>query len=152
MQWAHLASGGVGGGMRWPNRKPHTLTPGMREAQRGMSEFLPLIDWNSFDRRCWNERVGASIEGVDVFGCGDDRQALLWAQRLDVRGDGTLDPDAAPKPVELRCPARPGEHHVTLFDTRHGKIAEQRRIACTDDELRIDVGLRTNLAVAVRRT
>jgi mannan endo-1,4-beta-mannosidase len=32
MQWAHLASGGAGGGMRWPNRHPHQLTPGMRAA------------------------------------------------------------------------------------------------------------------------
>ncbi|HEX8391381.1 MAG TPA: hypothetical protein VF665_03400, partial [Longimicrobium sp.] len=28
MQWAHLASGGAGGGMRWPNRRVHVLTPG----------------------------------------------------------------------------------------------------------------------------
>ena len=26
IQWAHLASGGAGGGMRWPNRHPHVLT------------------------------------------------------------------------------------------------------------------------------
>ena len=32
IQWTHLASGGAGGGMRWPNRNPHTLTPGMRRA------------------------------------------------------------------------------------------------------------------------
>ncbi|TIL77742.1 MAG: hypothetical protein E5Y81_12695, partial [Mesorhizobium sp.] len=30
LQWAHLAAGGAGGGMRWPNRSPHVLTPGMR--------------------------------------------------------------------------------------------------------------------------
>ena len=41
IQWAHLASGGAGGGMRWPNRRPHVLTPGMREAQAGLSRFLP---------------------------------------------------------------------------------------------------------------
>ena len=35
MQWAHLASGGAGGGMRWPNRHPHALTPGMRRAPGG---------------------------------------------------------------------------------------------------------------------
>ena len=37
MQWAHLASGGAGGGMRWPNRHPHRLTPGMRAAQQAMA-------------------------------------------------------------------------------------------------------------------
>ena len=151
MQWAHLASGGAGGGMRWPNRKPHTLTPGMREAQRGLAEFLPLIDWNRFDRRCWNERVRVAADRVEAFGCGDDHQALLWMVRQDVRRDGTLDPDAAPKPVELRCPARPGEHGITLFDTRKGEVVEQRSIECTGDELVIEVALRTDLAIAVQR-
>jgi len=151
MQWAHLASGGAGGGMRWPNRKPHTLTPGMREAQRGLSEFLPLIDWNRFDRRCWNDRISVSAEKVDAFGCGDDGQALLWVLRVDTRKDGTLDPDAAPKRVELLCPAQPGEHRVTLFDTRQGKVVEQRRLKCDDDGLRIDLSLRTDLALAVQR-
>ena len=32
MSWAHLASGGAGGGMRWPNRHPHVLTSGMPPA------------------------------------------------------------------------------------------------------------------------
>ena len=39
IQWAHLASGGAGGGMRWPNRRPHSLTLGMREAQKAMAGF-----------------------------------------------------------------------------------------------------------------
>ncbi|WP_292496125.1 hypothetical protein, partial [Mesorhizobium sp.] len=50
MQWAHLAAGGAGGGMRWPNRTPHVLTPGMRRAQRSLAGFLPLIDWRRFRR------------------------------------------------------------------------------------------------------
>jgi mannan endo-1,4-beta-mannosidase len=40
MSWAHLASGGAGGGMRWPNRHPHTLTDGMRRAQAAMGSFM----------------------------------------------------------------------------------------------------------------
>ena len=27
IQWAHMASGGAGGGMRWPNRHPNVLPP-----------------------------------------------------------------------------------------------------------------------------
>ena len=50
MQWAHLASGGAGGGMRWPNRKPHRLTPGMHLAQQHLAAFLPLLDWHHFPR------------------------------------------------------------------------------------------------------
>jgi mannan endo-1,4-beta-mannosidase len=57
IQWAHVASGGAGGGMRWPNRHPHALTPGMREAQRVLAEFLPLVDWRAFRRRVHNDRI-----------------------------------------------------------------------------------------------
>jgi mannan endo-1,4-beta-mannosidase len=151
MQWAHLASGGAGGGMRWPNRKPHTLTPGMRVAQHGLAKFLPLIDWNRFDRRCWNERVSASVAGVDAFGCGDDEQALLWMLRTDVRKDGTLDPKAAPVRVELTCPGRPGAYEVTHFETRDGQVLRQERVECQGEQLTIPAELRTDLAFAVRR-
>jgi mannan endo-1,4-beta-mannosidase len=41
IQWAHLASGGAGGGMRWPNRHPHALTAGMRQAQRAPMQRRP---------------------------------------------------------------------------------------------------------------
>ena len=44
IQWAHLASGGAGGGMRWPNRRPHVLTKGMHSSQAALSRMLPLID------------------------------------------------------------------------------------------------------------
>ena len=37
--------------MRWPNRRPHTLTGGMRRAQKAMASFLPLVDWPRFRRR-----------------------------------------------------------------------------------------------------
>src|SRR5690606_31319113 len=58
MQWAHLASGGAGGGMRWPYRHPHSMTPGMRQAQQEMAAFLPLIDWRCFRRINLNSQVG----------------------------------------------------------------------------------------------
>ena len=57
MAWAHLASGGAGGGMRWPNRLPHTLTPGMRVAQGVMSDFARLIDWSRFAARNISEEI-----------------------------------------------------------------------------------------------
>ena len=56
MQWAHLASGGAGGGMRWPNRHPHVLTAGMRRAQRALAGFLPLVDWGTSAVETWTER------------------------------------------------------------------------------------------------
>src|SRR5579875_692920 len=81
MQWAHLASGGAGGGMRWPNRRPHILTPGMRRAQASLSGFLPLIDWLRFNRVNLNAEIRASGPGVAVFGCGDADQAVVWLLR-----------------------------------------------------------------------
>ena len=151
MQWAHLASGGAGGGMRWPNRKPHTLTPGMRVAQQGLSNFLPLIDWNRFDRRCWNGRIKVSAAKVDALGCGDDDQALLWMVRRQTRADGTLDPGAAPMPVQLTCPGRPGTYQVTQFDTREGRIVRTDSVEAAGDGLQVEAQLATDLAIAVQR-
>ena len=37
--------------MRWPNRHPHVLTPGMRAAQGALARLLPLVDWTRFRRR-----------------------------------------------------------------------------------------------------
>ena len=51
MQWAHLASGGAGGGMRWPNRHPHVLTRGMRAAQRALARFPRPDRLDRFRRR-----------------------------------------------------------------------------------------------------
>ena len=77
MQWAHLASGGAGGGMRWPNRHPHVLTQGMYEAQRVLGEFLPLIDWNNFARLPLDARLTApGFDGL-ATGCGDCAQAIV---------------------------------------------------------------------------
>ena len=74
IQWTHLACGGAGGGMRWPNRHPHTLTHGMRRAQHALSDFLPLLDWNAFQRQPLGDRLTWSGNDVVVFGCGDQRR------------------------------------------------------------------------------
>ena len=65
---------GAGGGMRWPNRQPHSLTPGMRHAQGVMAEFSRLIDWPNFASR--NDVPGASQERPEelvAFGCSDEQ-------------------------------------------------------------------------------
>ncbi len=76
-QWAHIASGGAGGGMRWPYRHPHVLLPGMHEAQSVLAGFLPLIDWQSFARAPLAERLAVhDFDGL-VSGCGDAHQAII---------------------------------------------------------------------------
>ena len=89
MQWAHLAAGGAGGGMRWPNRHPHALTPGMRAAQGALARFLPLIDWQRFDRRA--VEVGCDDCGVVVVACASADQAVLFLLRRQVAEDGRVE-------------------------------------------------------------
>jgi mannan endo-1,4-beta-mannosidase len=125
--WAHLASGGAGGGMRWPNRHPHILTPGMREAQRTMAAFMPLIDWSTFQRRNWNEDVEA--KGHNVFACGDERQAVVWLLRKRSLGaDGRMRGDIEPTPADLRLPQMRGPLRVTEFDTVSGTVLAEATI------------------------
>ncbi len=123
-QWAHLASGGAGGGMRWPNRIPHQLTPGMRRAQRGLAGFLPLIDWTQFQRVILNAALVASDPDVTCFGCGDAHQVVLWLLRTrPLRADGRVDPGRS-GPVSVSIPGlAPGAYRATLWDTVAGGAA-----------------------------
>jgi hypothetical protein len=154
MQWAHLASGGAGGGMRWPNRHPHVLTRGMRRAQRAMAGFLPLIDWRRFRRVNLNAEIEVSTPAVAAFGCADDAQAVVWLLRRDTLGaDGMLQRNAAPLPVRIRIPkvaARPAR--AELWDTTLG--AHCGRLDAQPDPdgvLAIEIpALATDLALAVR--
>lgn len=156
IQWAHVASGGAGGGMRWPNRHPHVLTPGMREAQRAMAGILPLIDWTGFRRRNLNDEIRVSDRNVAAFGCGDAEQALLWLLRTDgIRRDGTLDPDAPARPVHVEVPGlRAGSWDVVGYDTRRGRIlGHVVTFAPTDGGLLLDVpAFSTDIAVVIRRS
>ena len=119
MQWAHFASGAAGGGMRWPNRRPHVLTHGMRRAQRALADFLPLLDWKGFRRRNLNEEIEVSDGDIACFGCGDGAQALVWLMRQDsIDGRGMLDPAARPVAPVVGVPGlAPGTYAVTAWDT-----------------------------------
>jgi mannan endo-1,4-beta-mannosidase len=124
LSWAHLASGGAGGGMRWPNRHPHVLTPGMRLAQRAMADFLPAIDWSRLGRR--NLSAEISARHVHAFACGDERQALVWLLRRNAIGsDGRLRRDAVPVRTSFAVPGlAEGRYRVRGWDTEAGKPVE----------------------------
>ncbi|VWX54711.1 hypothetical protein [Novosphingobium sp. 9U] len=129
--WAHLASGGAGGGMRWPNRHPHVLTHGMRAAQRAMAAFMPLLNWTRFARSNWNSQVEAP--GHHVFACGDERQALVWLLRKKAKGpDGLMRADLTPQPVTLRLPRMQGASRIVEFDTVSGQVLGEQEVAATD--------------------
>ena len=153
MQWAHLASGGAGGGMRWPNRHPHTLTRGMREAQGALGRFLPLVDWTTFRRRNLNAEIGVSDAGsVAAFGCGDGAQAVVWLLRTgSLTADGTL-ASVVPKKVGIVIPElETGVYRVLLFDTVLGRVRKECRVSHSGGGLRIEVEIERDLAIAITR-
>ncbi|WP_190277596.1 glycoside hydrolase 5 family protein [Adhaeribacter rhizoryzae] len=129
IQWAHLASGGAGGGMRWPNRHPHVLTPGMRVAQQNMAKFLPYINWVNFKRRNLNHEIQVSSLNFAVFGCGDAQQVLVWLLRKDKLKNGLVVKPAHPDKVEVTIPGLEAGHYAVYFwDTVTGTELKQERV------------------------
>jgi hypothetical protein len=154
MQWAHVASGAAGGGMRWPNRRPHVLTHGMRRAQLSLSKFLPLIDWPSFRRCNLNHEVTVLGPNVASFGCGDTRQALVWLLRTDAIGpDGRMRRDPEPLTPQIVVPGlERGTYTATLWNTEAGASLGQIEAEAGPEGLRLDIpAFITDVAVAIRR-
>jgi hypothetical protein len=141
IQWAHLASGGAGGGMRWPNRHPHVLTPGMRNAQRALAAALPLIDWTRFRRRSLWTQIGCSDAGVAVVGCGDTHQAIVWTVRTDAIGaDGCLMERQDVEAATLTVPGlAPGAYRILRLDTRSGQAVAELDVTTAVVGLAVDV-------------
>jgi mannan endo-1,4-beta-mannosidase len=152
VQWAHLASGGAGGGMRWPNRRPHALTPGMHGAQRALASYLPLVDWLDFDRRNLNEEIGVSPGGFAIFGSGDRHQAALWVvRRAPLARDGRLCRIEAPDRVTLQIPGLlAGTYRITTFNTEAGIVEARFNAVNAQGPLRFEVPVVRDLAVAIR--
>jgi mannan endo-1,4-beta-mannosidase len=127
VSWAHLASGGAGGGMRWPNRSPHVLTAGMRRAQKAMADFLPLIDWASFGRRTLAGEL--KVKHFHSFACADRRQALVWLLRRNaLAADGRVRKDAEPIAADVALPGlADGTYRIRGWDTDRGVVVEDVR-------------------------
>jgi hypothetical protein len=129
IQWAHLASGGAGGGMRWPYRHPHVLTQGMRQAQQNLADFVALLDWPRFRRKNLNHEVRLATGAFAAFACGDDKQALVWLLRQDQAPKGLLPVNLAAIPVTVAVPGlAPGRYQVIFWDTQKGE-AGSREVA-----------------------
>lgn len=145
MQWAHMASGGAGGGMRWPNRHPHSLTPGMRVAQRGLARFLPLIDWTRFARRCWNDQLQPSEPRLGAMGCGDAEQAVVYLLNSKPAAKHV---DRRPLSTTLRLPELQGALHVTTFSPLLGEVLSSFEVEAGAE---IALTVEGDLALAVRK-
>lgn len=148
LMWAHLASGGAGGGMRWPARHPHLLTPGMRGALSSLAGFARLMDWRPFAPRDARQEVTVGAEGVCVFGCRDDRQAVLWLLRDTRGGTGVWEGFGE---VKLRG-LLPGAYEVTPWQTAAGVAEATQTVSVASSEglrLRLPFGS-ADLALAIR--
>ncbi len=154
MAWAHLASGGAGGGMRWPNRHPHTLTPGMRQAQGVMADFARLIDWRAFAAENVSLRVEARPEELLAYACVDARQCVAWVLRArDQLGDeGELPFRPLLSDASLVLPAmEPGRYDVSCMETHHGHTLGEATIEVGEGAVTIELPpFRHDLAIAVR--
>ena len=155
MQWAHFASGGAGGGMRWPNRHPHSLTAGMRKAQQALARFLPLIHWQQFRRRNLNNEIRIPDNTFAVFGCGDSEQAILWLLRKNnISKNGMLNKESDAIPMFAQIPGlKPGNYRLTVWDTETGtavSVFETEHGAEKYLSLPL-IPIKTDLAFAIRR-
>ncbi len=148
LMWAHLASGGAGGGMRWSARHPHLLTPGTLQAVSSLAGFARLMDWRRFAPRDAASDVTTEAKGVCVFGCRDDRQAVLWLLR-DTRGHAKMSPGFG----EVRLHGLlPGAYEVTPWQTAAGTAeATQIITVAPSGEMRVRLPVvATDLALAIR--
>ncbi len=112
--------------MRWPNRHPHVLTAGMREAQRAIAGFLPLIEWTCFRRRNLNEEI--KVTGFHAFCCADERQAVLWLVRgRSLALDGRVRRDAEPLPAAVAIPGLGDRaYRIDSWDTVAERVVATR--------------------------
>jgi len=152
MQWAHFASGGAGGGMRWPNRHPHVLTPGMRIAQKSLAAFMHYINWRTFRRRNLKEEIKISSSACVGFACGSEEQAVVWLLRKDkIEKKGQIAAAAEPIAFKLILPGlRAGRYLITFWNTLTGTETGNQEIIKDDLDLQIEVtALITDIALAV---
>ncbi len=153
MQWAHFASGGAGGGMRWPNRHPHSLTPGMRKAQYSLSCFLLLINWQQFNRKNLNNEVILSDPSLSVFCCADNQQAVLWLLRVNSTNKKGMvtKPEHCESPLAKIPGMEAGNYNIIMWNTEQGSVVDNY-------ETSIDAGMELllppiekDLAIAIRK-
>jgi mannan endo-1,4-beta-mannosidase len=108
----------------------------MRRAQKGMADFLPLIDWAGFRRRNLNDEL--KVTYFHSFGCGDERQAIVWLlRRSSLAEDGRLRIDAEPVSASVAIPGLyDGNYRIRGWDTARGAIVEDTQARSSGGLLR----------------
>ncbi len=140
IQWTHMACGGAGGGMRWPNRHPHRLTVGMRRAQRILADFADLVAWERFARRPLADLLWSSDPTVATFGCGDGSQAIIYALRQQpLTAHGCLDPDFQEDLILNVSGMGPGRFEIWWWNTICGGMVRQEVVESRSSLLSVEV-------------
>jgi mannan endo-1,4-beta-mannosidase len=137
--------------MRWPNRHPHTLTHGMRRAQKAMANFVGTMDWTRFARR--NLPLGVTGP-FHAFACGDEHQALVWLLRHDSIGkDGLLRRDVEPVRATFTVSGlADGTYRISSWDTEAGTPAEAFTVEAQGGQLDLTTApILTDRAFAITR-
>ena len=142
--------------MRWPNRHPHTLTHGMRQAQKSLAGFTNFINWKRFRRRNLNSEVETSTDKVAVYACADAEQAVVWVLRKDtiLKRAGMLDKNAAPVEVALKVPGmEAGAYRFTMWDTANGKaiLQEEAQNTVAGSVSVVIPAVQTDVALAIQK-
>jgi len=132
--------------MRWPYRHPHTLTHGMRCAQKNLAEFVKLIRWKEFDRKNLVDVVRVDDPSVAVFSCGNSSQIIVWLLQRPKRKSRTKNQDLSI--VSIPDLAN-GNYSISLWDTKTGLI-ENRLVTKTENLLNVSFEMKSdNIALAV---
>ena len=152
IQWAHFASGGAGGGMRWPNRQPHTLTHGMRRAQLALSRVAADIDWSTLERRNLSDEIVVSDPRVASFACGDSDQVLIWLLARSSRvAAPTSRRQKAKRRVRIAVPGLSGTFRVTQYDTGSGVVTTSVDIVLAAGDDLPTILISDDAFIAIRR-
>ena len=154
LQWAHLASGGVGGGFRWPYRHPHSLTAGMREAQRILAAFVREVDWQRFPRQNLSGRIRVTPRGFRAMACGNRRQVIAWVLPTDApNGRSTLDAVKLQLITLILSEMDAGVYRIRVWNTFDGQLLlDTGRTLPVNGPLRVPMPLvRTDAVVLIER-
>ncbi len=137
----------------------------MRLAQAGLAGFVDLIDWPRFRRRSLNANIRVTAPaGMDAaakrraarvaaFGCGDERQAVVWLLRTDLKARGATMTRDQPLRVTVRVPGlAPGAYRITPWFTREGRAAQPIFAPAGEDGLDLPAfDLASDMAFAIVR-
>ncbi|HEY3266066.1 MAG TPA: dockerin type I repeat-containing protein [Armatimonadota bacterium] len=147
MAWAHLASGGAGGGMRWPYLDPHYLTMAMHAVQKAQAAVCKGLDWSTFHVANADNRVSSSRAGLITMASADARQAMMWVTE-DVRSSAAQTITGVTLTVSGMAE---GQYVLTCWNTNTGAVLSTAAGRPVNGSLRIGLpSLTLDMAVTVR--